>query len=119
MKRPHPNYYKKYRRTIKGLLSKRYNALVHRVSGADKHTKISTKGVPLLPREEFYEWSLGQQHFHNLYEAWVDSNYDKVLTPTLIRHDTEKGYVIGNIEWVRLEEQWVLQVNKLNELIYG
>lgn len=93
--------------------------MLRRVKGKDKHCKISTVGVPILNRKEFYEWSLGQQHFHDLHKNWVDSNYSKALTPSLIRIDLEKGYVLGNIKWVRLEEQWTNKINKMNEVMYG
>lgn len=67
------------------------------------------KGPPvcsksLLPKDEFYEWALAQQDFHTIYDAWVRYGYPRCLAPSVDRIDPDRGYEIGNMEWVTMSE---------------
>lgn len=49
--------------------------------------------MPLYSKEELYTWMIKQDIFHILYNNWVDSKYNKSLTPSCDRHsETELNY---------------------------
>lgn len=95
---------KKYERTKKGKLMRLYRNMQSRIYGVQKAKHHLYKGKPLLDKQEFYEWALSCEEFHKLYDAWVDSDYDRKLTPSVDRVDSTKGYEVGNMEWVTHSE---------------
>lgn len=88
---------RKYEKTPKGFLMRSYRNMESRVRGVSKPG--SWRGKKLLPREEFYEWSLGSSHFWTLFKAWVASSYDHRLSPSVNRIDSRRGYELDNMEW--------------------
>ena len=95
---------KKYERTKKGKLMRLYRNMQSRVNGVQKAKHHLYKGKNLLDKDEFYNWALACREFHRLFEAWVESDYDRKLTPSVDRIDPSKGYEIGNMEWVTHSE---------------
>jgi hypothetical protein len=93
-------YTKKYERTKKGKLVRTYRNMLSRVFGIVKGKAHLYEGLPILGKEVFYDWSLSDKAYSNLYDEWVYSDYCKKLSPSIDRIDTEKGYVIGNIRWL-------------------
>lgn len=104
-RRKNKNYStKKYERSKKGKLMRTYRNMESRVKGILKKKEHLYGGLPLLEREEFYEWSLGDEHFNSLYDDWVKSDYDLKLSPSIDRKDTSEGYTKDNIRWVTHSE---------------
>jgi hypothetical protein len=95
---------KKYERTKKGKLMRNYRNMESRINGIQWRKAHLYEGKSLLSREEFYEWSINNPDFHRLYEEWVDSGYDRKLSPSVDRIDSSKGYETSNMEWVTHSE---------------
>lgn len=91
---------KKYEKSPKGFLMRTYRNMQSRVKGVQWRKAHLYEGLPILPREEFYTWAWDDHTFWRLYKQWVQSGYDRKLTPSINRIDTFKGYEIGNIEWL-------------------
>ncbi len=88
----------RWRRTVSGFLCWAYRRMAMRVAG--KHKPHLYKGLSVLPREDFYRWSRASLEFQHLYRAWVQSGYDKKLSPSVNRIDPTRGYDPSNIEWL-------------------
>lgn len=95
---------KKYERTKKGKLMRAYRNMESRVKGIVQKSQHLYFDLPLLSRQDFYEWSLADDDFTNIYEAWVEAGYDRKLSPSIDRIDTGDGYTVGNIRWVTHSE---------------
>jgi hypothetical protein len=95
---------RRYEKTPKGFLMREYRNMQSRVTGIQKQKTHLYLGLPLLDRESFYQWGYNQHEFHILFEAWKENHYDRKLTPTVDRIDSNKGYALGNMEWVTHSE---------------
>jgi hypothetical protein len=95
---------KKYEKTPKGFLMRLYRNMQSRVTGVQKLKHHLYSGKELLPRDEFYEWALGSDEFHRLFQEWERSEYDRKLSPSVDRIDSAKGYSLENMEWVTHSE---------------
>lgn len=91
---------KKYEKTPKGFLMRTYRNMQSRVTGVQSKKAHLYKGLELLDREDFYNWAIDNKDFRRLYDRWRNCNYDRKLTPSINRIDSDKGYVLDNIEWV-------------------
>jgi hypothetical protein len=94
---------KKYEKTKKGFLVRLYRNMQSRVTGVQKIKHHLYAGKDLLPRDEFYQWALSSDRFHELFESWELLNYERRFTPSVDRIDSRLGYSIGNIEWVEFK----------------
>jgi hypothetical protein len=54
--------------------------------------------APDYSLEQITEWIMNQEMFHNLYEDWVASGYDKWTAPSLDRINNNIGYSFDNIK---------------------
>lgn len=95
---------KKYERTKKGKLMRTYRNMYTRVSGILKTKAHLYEGLDILSREDFYAWSLSDSTFNTLFDDWVSSGYDKKLSPSIDRKDTNCGYVLDNMRWLTHSE---------------
>ena len=97
-------YTKKYEKTFSGKLMRTYRNMQSRVGGILSNKAHLYGGLDIMPKEDFYLWSTNDPDFHLLYDAWVASDYDKKLSPSINRIDTSIGYVLGNVEWLTHSE---------------
>lgn len=95
---------KKYEKTIGGKLIRSYRNMMSRVSGIQWRKSHIYDGLELIDRETFYKFSLEDSQFLELYKNWVQSGYDRKLSPSIDRIDSQKGYVLGNIRWITHSE---------------
>ena len=95
---------KKYEKTKKGKLMRTYRNMESRTKGIVKGKRHLYEGLGVMQRDCFYSWSLGDEDFNKLYQEWVDSGYEKRLSPSIDRVDTALGYVEGNVRWVTHSE---------------
>jgi len=95
---------RRYEKTKKGKLMRTYRNMESRAKGIVKKKAHLYEGLEVLPRETFYEWSMSNPGFNNLYEAWVLSGYDKKLSPSIDRKDSNKGYTLENLQWLTHSE---------------
>ncbi len=84
---------KLYQRTKIGLISKIYN-----------HQKCSSKKrnhpQPNYTRQELQDWCLEKVEFITIYDNWVNSDYDKMLRPSLDRTDDYLPYNLSRLKIV-------------------
>lgn len=85
-----------YSRTIKGFSAKLYQNQVNR-------SKIRGHKPPTYSRKELTEYISTDEKFQKLYKEWVDSGYEKDLSPSFDRLDETKGYSFDNIQVVTWE----------------
>lgn len=95
---------KKYERTPKGKIMRSYRNMQSRIEGVQGHKHHLYAGKELMPREEFYAWSLSDPDFIRLYTEWVESGFDRRLSPSVDRIDASLGYVAGNVRWLTHSE---------------
>ena len=80
-----------FKRSKRGLLLKIYSN--------QKRSSIKRKIVqPLYSKEDFVNKFINDVKFINLYNSWVESNYDRWNTPSFDRTDDYKPYSFDNIE---------------------
>lgn len=84
-----------------------------------KHNERSNKRrheKPDYSREWLYDFVLNHPEFDRLYTAWVESDYDKMMAPSVDRIDDRVGYTKNNIRLVtfreNLEHCWVASRSK-------
>lgn len=94
----------KYEKTLKGKLVRTYRNMKSRVEGILKPKSHLYEGLPILSKEDFYDWSLSDESYLSLHRDWVDSGYEKKLSPSIDRKDSSLGYVVGNIRWLTHSE---------------
>tara|TARA_R110000868_G_scaffold158316_5_gene386331 strand:+ start:1792 stop:2247 length:456 start_codon:yes stop_codon:yes gene_type:complete len=97
------SYTKKYEKTKNGFLVRLYNNMKNRINGTHNKSHLYAN-KELIDKKTFYEWSLNNNKFHNLFEVWKDSEYKRVLTPSVDRIDSEFGYKLDNMRWVTFSE---------------
>jgi hypothetical protein len=109
---------KKYEKTKSGFLMRCYRNMKSRISGIQKEKAHLYKGKFLLDKKDFYSWSITQDSFNNLFNKWVENNYDRKLTPSVNRINPKLGYELNNIEWITHSENSRLgnlsRFNRLN-----
>lgn len=94
----------KYERTKKGKIMRIYRNMLSRVTGVQRQKFHLYHGKEILPKNEFYEWAISSKDFHLLFDAWVESGYERRLAPSVDRIDSSRGYSVGNMEWVTHSE---------------
>lgn len=95
---------KKYERTPKGYLMRKYRNMQSRVTGVQKKKAHLYKGLPILNRDEFYKWALNHSDFQYLFNEYVNNGYDRKFAPTVDRINSSKGYIIENMRWLTHSE---------------
>lgn len=102
---------RKQRKTKHGLLSKIFHQ--------QKQSSIQRRHKqPSYTFEELEEWAMGKNIFHQLFNLWVKSGYDKEKTPSLDRINDKKGYTFDNLQIVKWRENymnWHRKVRKGDE----
>lgn len=94
----------RYEKTRKGKLVRTYRNMQSRVLGILKKKAHLYTNPDILPKEDFYQWSLSDPTYNELFDEWVKSGYSKKLSPSIDRLDTSMGYTLNNIRWVTHSE---------------
>lgn len=95
---------KKYEKTINGFLVRKYRNMESRICGIQKVKYHLYRGLDLLSREDFYQWSKLSVTFIKLFDEWIASGYSRKLTPSVDRVNPSEGYHLSNMEWVTNSE---------------
>lgn len=95
---------KKYEKTKNGFLMRTYRNMKSRVSGIQTKKSHLYLGLEILDKYDFYEFSLNDTAFNILFNQWELSNYDRRLTPSIDRLESDKGYNAYNIRWITHSE---------------
>jgi len=93
-----------HHRTIHGFLTMTYNNMKKRVEGRNSEYPHLWAGKPIMPKEAFMEWSKNHPTFLSLFKRWAMADYDKKLSPSINRINSDKGYVFENVEWVTMSQ---------------
>lgn len=91
----------------------KYDKLVNRVNG---HGKQRYKDLPLLPRQEFFDWSMKCPVFNLLFQNWTLNGNQLRDIPTIDRIDNLGGYTINNMRWLRQTKNSSLGA-KINKVV--
>ena len=84
---------KKFYKTRRGLLQ--------RIFYSQKRTAEKRSHVTIYySRKAFEKFGMGSRLNHSLFNAWEDSGYNKDRKPSCDRIDPNKGYSMGNIQWM-------------------
>lgn len=95
---------KRYEKTLNGFLMRLYRNMYSRVYGIQRQKWHLYKGIDILPKEDFYEWSKKSHALKRLFRAWENSSYDRKFTPSVNRINPKRGYTIDNMEWLTHSE---------------
>lgn len=100
---------KKYKTTKRGFI---YRAYQNQIA----NSKRRGYSLPNYTKEDLYDWATNQNIFHELFEKWTNSNYNKYLSPSFDRHNDTKDY---DYKAYSLDElkivTWKENKNKLDE----
>jgi hypothetical protein len=80
-----------HRRTKQGVIKTIY-------STQRSSSKYRNHPLPTYSRDELKEWVFSQPIFHELYDKWVKSGYNRWEKPSCDRIDDYKGYSFDNIQ---------------------
>lgn len=86
-----------YKKTKKGVLTNIYS---QQKSSSIKRGHPS----PSYSKEELGDWLFARKNFQNIYNEWINSNYDKDLTPSIDRINNDLPYTFGNIQLMTWKE---------------
>ena len=95
---------KKYEKTKNGKLMRCYRNMQSRIFGIQKLKYHLYKDREIMSREDFYEFSINDKQFNELYDAWVNAEYNRKLCPSIDRIDSSKGYTMDNVRWITHSE---------------
>lgn len=77
------------------------DGLIANIYGRQRHaSKHRNHSPPNYNQEELKLWIFEQINFEDLYQAWVESGFNKNLTPSCDRLDDYKPYTLDNIRLV-------------------
>lgn len=79
-----------YKRSKNGIISVIYNSQV-------SSSKKRNHPTPTYSKEQLKDWCLKQESFHELYDNWVVSGYDRWLKPSCDRTDDYQGYSLRRL----------------------
>lgn len=106
-------YDSKYYKTIKGHLNSIYNAMIRRCNPQNKEKQIYYYGVKvLIPKEKFFAWSINQSDYVQIYKNWKNNKYNRRLSPSIDRIDSDLHYSLDNIRWLTLSNHATITNNK-------
>lgn len=99
-----------------------YNRIIEQHIRKIFHTQKATSArrkhnEPMYDIDSFTLWMKKQPNFSKLYNNWIDSDFDKNLTPSCDRLDATKGYSFDNIELVTWRENLIREVKRKSTLV--
>lgn len=95
---------KKYEKTRRGFLMRAYRNMQSRITGVQKAKHHLYKDKYILERETFYNWSMHDDSFNVIFDAWEKLGYPRKLTPSVDRIKSSEGYDLNNMEWITHSE---------------
>ena len=102
---------RKYFRTKAGVVARIY-------SNQKNNSKGRNYPMPVYTQEQLKDWIFSQDNFTDLYNSWVESGYDRFLTPSCDRIDDYKSYTLDNLQLVTWDDNMrrghLNQINGIN-----
>lgn len=74
--------------------------MLSRVLAIQRREAHYYEGLPILPRNVFYMWSLSNPAFNRLWDDWQAAYKEMRLVPSIDRKDILKGYTLDNMQWI-------------------
>lgn len=107
------NYYKNYR-SESGLLRYKFNSMKRRCLEKDIQ-------LPNFTFESFVKWSY-ENGFKDLYDKWVDNDYNTDLSPSVDRINPMVGYIFENMRLINWKDNnkygnYIKKVSTVNKKI--
>lgn len=96
----------KWRYDEKRILDSKH-AGIKRRSSLTNNRSYSASGKEYLTKQEFTEWFYEENNyskFKKLHSNWVESNFERKITPSVDRIDSKIGYIKSNIQWLTLSD---------------
>ena len=84
-------------RTKEGLMSQIYGHM-------KSHSVGRCHEPPSFTKRQLEEWIFSQSNFNKLYDAWVDSGFDKEKIPSCDRTDDYQGYSLDRLQIMTWKE---------------
>jgi len=103
-RRQNNNVTKKYEKTKKGFLMRLYRNMKSRIEGIQKVKIHLYLDKDILDKQEFYKWSLNNPAFHELFDKYEKSGFERKLSPSVDRINPDKGYSLDNMEFITMSE---------------
>lgn len=104
-KRKYDSY--RYRYSINRIFNHRYSCLKTRSSRVLKNHSYSCFGKGYLTKEDWNNWCYRDdimKKFMNIYNNWVQNNFDEKLAPSIDRINNNLGYSLDNLQWLTKSE---------------
>jgi len=89
--REHGKPYAELRTNLNFYIGRKYQSMRERAT---------RKSLPLLPINEFKLLASRSEKLQELHQAWVLSNFDRNLSPSVDRIDNKLGYIADNIQFI-------------------
>lgn len=87
----------------KRIFDHRYKCLLNRVGNKIAGRTYASSEHEVLTREQYDAWLVkNMDQFERIYTAWVESGFDRKLSPSIDRIKNNKGYVPENMQWLSL-----------------
>ena len=90
--------------TVEGRLDMTYRSMCSRVKGNSTKNPELYLGKSVCSKEDFMEWAKNDEEFNKRFEDWIESGQQYSMSPSIDRIDSEKGYDIGNMQWLTVSE---------------
>ena len=91
------DYYKNRKHTLEGLTAKIYGSQLGR-------SRIKGWSRPDYSLYELRQWMICQLNYSDIHNKWVESDCQKMLTPSCDRLDDDKPYTLDNLRLVTWKE---------------
>lgn len=93
-----------YYQTFTGRLVRTYGHMQKRTKKGDCNHPELYLGKYLLPRERFYQWARRSSRYKKLFNTWKNAGFPLLLTPTIDRKNSNRGYHVDNIQWLTFKD---------------
>ncbi len=85
----------------KAAYNKTREGLAANIYGSQRSSsKARCHDIPNYSNSELKEWLFSQSNFEVLFQNWIDSDYDAMLSPSVDRLDDYKPYTFDNIRLI-------------------
>lgn len=95
---------KVYEKSYHGFLMRAYRNMKSRISGIQTDKAHLYKNLDIIDKDSFVEWSLLNDVFYDLFKVWKSNCYNRKLTPSVDRINTDIGYSLDNMRWITHSE---------------